>query len=189
LVVERFEAFLPKLQYPIRVGTHVNTAFGMSFALDYANILGDAELKTVIVNRAKDFFLNDENGLLSWEPNGTDFLSPCFEEVDIMRKSLPKEAFAKWVKQFLPQLSDPAFTLKPGVVSDRKDGHLVHLDGLNFSRAWCLYGIAKTLPEYQQLLSIADKHIQYSLPNVIGDSYEGSHWLGTFAIYALNASK
>ncbi|RUT73468.1 DUF2891 domain-containing protein [Ancylomarina longa] len=189
LVVERFETFLPKLHYPIRVGTHVNTAFGMSFALDYANTVANSELKTVIVNRAKDYFLNDENGPLSWEPNGTDFLSPCFEEVDIMRKALSKEEFAKWLKQFLPQLSNPAFTLQLGVVSDRKDGHLVHLDGLNFSRAWCLYGIAHTLPEYQHLLPIADKHIQYSLPNVIGDSYEGSHWLGTFAIYALNASK
>jgi len=189
LISERFVSFLPKLNYPIRVGTHVNTAFGMSFAYDYAQTLGDEKLKSLIEKRAKDFFLDDKNGPLSWEPNGSDFLSPCFEEVDIMRKVLPKNEFSVWLKGFLPQLSKPDFKLEPGVVSDREDGHLVHLDGLNFSRAWCLYGIAKTLPEYQHLKPIADHHIACSLPNVAGDSYEGSHWLGTFAINALNANR
>ena len=187
VIANRFIEFLPKLNYAIRVGTHVNTAFGMSFAYDYALTLKNNELKSVIEKRAKDFFLNDKNGPLSWEPNGADFLSPCLQEVDIMRKVLSKEEFANWLKEFLPQLSNPEFELEPGVVSDREDGHLVHLDGLNFSRAWCLYGIAKVLPEYKHLLPIADYHINYSLPNVVGDSYEGSHWLGTFAIYSMDA--
>jgi hypothetical protein len=189
LIAQRFIEFLPKLNYAIRVGTHVNTAFGMCFAYDYAVTVANAELKKAIVDRAKYFFLNDKNGPLNWEPNGADFLSPCMQEVNIMRRILPKDEFALWLKGFLPQLSDPEFSWKPGVVSDRTDGHLVHLDGLNFSRAWCLYGIAKQLPEYEHLYVIADEHINYSLPNVVGDSYEGSHWLGTFAIYSMDAMK
>lgn len=189
LIITRFIEFLPKLNYAIRVGTHVNTAFGMCFAYDYALTLKNEELKTSIIDRAKYFFMNDKNGPLSWEPNGSDFLSPCMQEVNIMRRVLPKEEFATWLKGFLPHLSDPTFTWAPGVVSDRTDGHLVHLDGLNFSRAWCMYGVAKDLPEYQHLLPIADEHINYSLPNVVGDSYEGSHWLGTFVIYSMDALK
>ena len=65
---------------------------------------------------------------------------------------------------------------------------LVHLDGVNFSRAWCLYTIVKDMPEYDHLKNIAAEHINYSLPNLVGDSYEGGHWLGSFAIYALNTS-
>jgi hypothetical protein len=189
LIAQRFIEFLPKLNYAIRVGTHVNTAFGMCFAYDYAITLKHEELKRVIEDRAKFYFLHDKNGPLSWEPNGSDFLSPCLQEVNIMRRVLPKEEFSVWLKGFLPELSKPDFTWEPGVVSDRKDGHLVHLDGLNFSRAWCLYGVAKLLPEYNHLLPIADAHINYSLPNVVGDSYEGSHWLGTFAIYSMDALK
>ncbi len=189
LIAQRFIEFLPKLNYAIRVGTHVNTAFGMCFAYDYAVTVSNEELKNAVADRAKFFFLNDKNGPLSWEPNGADFLSPCLQEVNIMRRILPKEEFAQWLTGFLPQLSNPEFKWEPGIVSDRTDGHLVHLDGLNFSRAWCLYGIAKLLPEYNHLYAIADEHINYSLPNVVGDSYEGSHWLGTFAIYSMDAMK
>jgi hypothetical protein len=90
------------------------------------------------------------------------------------------------LEKFLPELSDPAFKLKPAVVSDRTDGHLVHLDGLNFSRAWCLYGIANALPqEYGHLVKIGNEHINYSFENLVGDSYEGGHWLASFALLAL----
>ena len=97
--------------------------------------------------------------------------------------------YVKWFEKFLPQLKDQNYQLAVGEVSDRKDGKLVHLDGVNFSRAWALYDIIKDLPDYQHLKHIANKHIAYSLPNVVGDSYEGGHWLGSFAIYALNSSK
>ena len=102
-----------------------------------------------------------------------------------MRRVLPGESFKKWLRDFLPQLANENFNLEPGVVTDRTDGHLVHLDGLNFSRAWCLQGIAETLPEYGHLVSIANDHIAYSLPNLVGDSYEGGHWLASFALLAL----
>ncbi|WP_196887813.1 DUF2891 domain-containing protein [Aureivirga sp. CE67] len=185
IIATRYEEFLPKLNYPVRVGTHSNTAFGLSLAYDYAKTTKNESLKNVIEKRARDFYMNDQDCPIGWEPSGTDFLSPCLEEADLMAKILPKEEFLTWVNAFLPELSNPNFDLKPGIVTDRTDGHLVHLDGLNFSRAWCFYQIAKTSPKFAHLNTLANEHINYSLPNLTGDSYEGSHWLGTFAIYAL----
>ena len=124
---------------------------------------------------------------MSWEPSGTDFLSPCLEEASLMKRILPKEEFVIWLHRFLPELFDEKYNLTVGIVSDRTDGHLVHLDGLNFSRAWCLNEISKNIPELKHLQEIAKRHISYSLPNLVGDSYEGGHWLASFAIYALNS--
>lgn len=188
LIVLRFIDFLPKLNYPIRVGEHTNTAFGLSFAWDYANTLNNEALKTAIKERALFFYENDANCPLSWEPSGFDFLSPCFEEIDLMRRVLSKGQFFKWMDQFAPQLKTEDFTIEVGKVADRTDGKLVHLDGLNFSRAWVMYGLANQYPEYKHLITLANKHVQYSLPNLVGDSYEGGHWLGTFAIYALQTN-
>ncbi len=188
LVVQRHLEFLPKLNYPIRVGEHSNIAFGLAFAWDYACAVGDRELKQLVEKRAKDFFMNDRGCPLAWEPSGFDFLSPCLEEADIMRRVLAKNEFAPWLKKFLPQLADKKFSLAPGVVSDRKDGKLVHLDGLNFSRAWCLYGIAAQLEEYRHLRKIADEHMRHSLAGITAGSYEGEHWLASFAIYAFSLS-
>jgi hypothetical protein len=189
LIVTKFENFLPKLHYQIRVGEHANTAFGMAFAHDYAVSIGDFELQELIEQRAFDFYYRDANCPINWEPGGFDFLSPCLQEMDVMRKTLPASEFEFWVDKFLPQLSDKSYDLAVGVVSDRSDGKLVHLDGLNFSRAWSFYGIGNQFPKYKHLINIANKHMQYSLPYVVGDSYEGGHWLGSFAIYALNQSK
>ncbi|MDX2360653.1 MAG: DUF2891 domain-containing protein [Crocinitomicaceae bacterium] len=186
LIADKVKEFLPKLNYPIRVGTHTNTAFAMTMVYDYAVKFNDIELKELIEQRAKDFFMDDADCPMTWEPSGYDFLSPCLEEADIMRRVLPKEEFENWLTAFLPQLSNANFVLAPGEVSDRTDGHLVHLDGLNFSRAWCLYGIAETLPEdYGHLVKIANEHVNYSLPNLVGDSYEGGHWLASFALLSL----
>lgn len=187
LIIERYLEFLPKLNYPIRVGEHPNTAFGLSFAYDYAETVGNSELKSLIEKRAKDFFLNDENCPLSWEPGGFDFLSPCLEEAALMARVLPKSEFQKWLDNFLPQLKSNSFQIETGKVSDRTDGKLVHLDGVNFSRAWSLNYIVKALPEYEHLSNIANQHINYSLPSIVNDHYEGGHWLGSFAIYALNS--
>jgi hypothetical protein len=185
-IVQHFIDFLPRLRYPIRVGEHTNTAFGLAFAWDYANTTNNTQLKSMIDKRARDFYYNDMQCPLSWEPSGFDFLSPCLEEADLMRRVLSKDEFRTWLEGFLPQLSDPNFKLKPAEIIDRTDGKLVHLDGLNFSRAWCLYGIANDLTEYSYLKDIANEHIAYSLPHVVGDGYEGAHWLASFAIYALS---
>jgi hypothetical protein len=187
LIVEKYVAFLPTLNYPIRSGEHPNTAFGLSFAYDYAKTLGNERLQALIEQRAKAFYMTDTGCPLSWEPSGFDFLSPCFEEAALMKRVLPTEDFKSWLSDFLPQLKDENFTLETGKVSDRSDGKLVHLDGVNFSRAWSLNEIAKDLPEYSHLKNSANQHINYSLPNIVGDSYEGGHWLGSFAIYALNS--
>lgn len=188
LIIEKYIAFLPKLNYPLRVGTHPNTAFGLSFAYDYAETVNHEGLKNAITERAKYFFLNDKNCPITWEPSGTDFLSPCLEEAALMKRLLPSDQYKAWLNDFLPELKDKNYALEVGLVSDRTDGQLVHLDGVNFSRAWSLNNIAEGLPEYNHLKNIANQHINYSLPSIVGDSYEGGHWLGSFAIYALNSA-
>ena len=187
LIVAKYIEFLPKLNYPIRVGEHPNTAFGLSFAYDYAIATDHSELTSLIENRAGDFYENDQDCPLEWEPSGFDFLSPCLEEAALMRRIMSIEDFKTWANDFMPELFDESFTLSVGEVSDRTDGKLVHLDGVNFSRAWSLNYIAKDIPAFKHLNNIANQHINYSLPSIVGDSYEGGHWLGSFAIYALNS--
>ena len=189
LIVSKYLDFLPKLTYPVRSGEHPNTAFGLTFAWDYAKTLGNQPLLDMIEKQAKYFYFNDVNCPISWEPGGYDFLSPCLQEAAIMKRILPTIEFKNWLARFLPQLKDVDYRLIAGDVSDRKDGKLVHLDGVNFSRAWSLFDIIKDLPEYDHLNKIAYDHINYSLPNLVGDSYEGGHWLGSFAIYALNSAR
>lgn len=186
LVTQKLIDYLPKLQYPLRVGTHTNTAFGLAFAWDYAIAVNNAALQTAIKDRAMDFYKHDVDCPLIWEPSGSDFLSPCFEEVDLMRRIMDKATFLEWMQGFMPQLKQPDFSMDVALVGDREDGQLVHLDGLNFSRAWVLFGLAQQYPdEYGHLLALAEQHLAYSFPNLVGDSYEGGHWLGSFAIYAL----
>ena len=189
LIVKRYMTFLPKLVYPIRVGEHANTAFGLAFAWDYASTLGEDSLKMMIEKRAREFYSGDAACPMTWEPSGYDFLSPCLEEIDLMRRVLDENEFHSWMDDFAPQLLQQVFALEVGRVSDRSDGKLVHLDGLNFSRAWVLYGLAHQYPAYSHLIQIADVHMAHSLPNLVGDTYEGGHWLGTFALYAMQASK
>lgn len=187
LLVERYLAFLPKLLYPLRVGTHTNSAFGMSFAYDYAVFSDNEKLKNSIETTARRLYLNDRGCPIGWEPDGFDFLSPCLEEVTLMQRVLSGTEFLDWMNQFLPQLKNKDFNMEPGKVSDRTDGHLVHLDGLNFSRAWVFYKLAKEFPKsYGHLKKLGDNHLSHSLPSITDGSYEGEHWLGTFALYALS---
>jgi len=185
LIVENFKSFLPKIVYPVRSGEHTNTAFGLSFALDYGRTVGDRELIQIVTEKATSFYLNDRECPLDWEPSGYDFISPCLEEAFLMKKVLEKQAFKVWIDEFLPQLNSLDFTLEPGKVLDNTDGKLVHLDGLNFSRAWALYAIAGKEDQFSHLIDIADNHISHSLPNISSDHYEGSHWLASFAVHAL----
>jgi len=187
LIVGKYLAFLPKLNYPIRVGEHPNTAFGLSFAYDYAVEVEHLELIALIKARAKDFYANDKDCPIEWEPSGFDFLSPCLEEAALMKRVLSVRDFKFWINDFMPELNSNDFNIAVGEVSDRTDGKLVHLDGVNFSRAWSLNYLAKDIPELSHLSNVANKHINYSLPSIVGDSYEGGHWLGSFAIFALNS--
>lgn len=183
LIIERYIEFLPKLLYPIRVGTHANTAFGLTMAWDYAVYSKDENFQNSIKSNAKRLFSSDKNCPMSWEPSGTDFLSPCLEEMAIMERILPKNEFLKWVKDFAPQLFVKNFNWEVAKVSDRTDGHLVHLDGLNFSRAWNFYHLVNQYPNaFSHLKKVADYHFQFSLPSVVDGNYEGEHWLASFAL-------
>lgn len=188
LLSERTQVYLTKLVYPIRTGQHDNTAFSLSLMLDYAEKAGDHDLRNAIKVNSARFFTKDEHCNLAYEPSGSDFLSPCLEEANLMRRVLPPEQYEPWLADFLPVLFEKgAGFLQPALVSDRSDGKLVHLDGLNFSRAHCLYGIAKAIPRlHNDLVDLGNKHIDFSLKNISNDDYMGSHWLGSFALLALS---
>lgn len=183
---QRFRTFLPKLTYPIRTGTHFNTAFALVLALEWAEA-NDAFLADLIRSRAEDYYREDRN-CTAWEPGGDDFLSSALVEALCMRRVLQDE-FSAWFAEFLPNLSarEPRSLFKPAQVSDRSDGKIAHLDGFNLSRAWCWRGIAGALePALAELaVSAADDHLDASLPHVAGD-YMGEHWLASFALLALD---
>ncbi len=184
---ERFRSFLPKLTYPIRTGTHFNTAFALILALEWAEA-NDAELAVLIRSRTEDYFAEDRD-CPAWEPGGDDFLSSALTEALLMRRVLEPDAFRAWFDRFLPDLEQgaPRTLFTPAFVSDRSDGKIAHLDGLNLSRAWCWRGLAGALDGQARELAIltADAHLDASLPHVAGD-YMGEHWLATFALLALH---
>jgi hypothetical protein len=185
---ERFKLFLPKLTYPIRTGTHFNTAFAMILALDWAEA-NDEALAALIRERAQAYYGGDRN-CPGWEPGGDDFLSSALSEALLMRRVLPDTDFRAWFGAFLPDLAagEPRSLFTPASVSDRSDGKIAHLDGVNLSRAWCWRALADALePELADLARrTADEHLDASLPHVAGD-YMGEHWLATFALLALEA--
>ncbi len=188
LLADRFIEFLDVLTYPIRVGEHPNTAFGMSFAYDYASRY-HPELARVIESRGREFFLADQNCPIGWEPGGFDFLSPCLQQASLMTKILPHDEFRVWVDAFLPGLiAQPDDVLAPAVVPDASDGKLAHLDGLNFSRAWCLFEMAHIL-DNPLLLQAGLDHFNYSYALLDTEEYAGSHWLASFATYAIVKSQ
>jgi len=183
--------WLPKQTYPLRSGAHGNTAFGLSFALDYARAHGHTELSALIHQRSRDYFLMDKDYPAAWEPSGSDFFSACLVEADLMRRVLPADELAAWLTGFLPQL--PPSLTTPATVSDRSDGQLVHLDGLNFSRAYCLFNLAHALPASDTrratFRAVAEKHLEAGLANLLSGDFMGEHWLATFALLALEASE
>ena len=189
IIITKYKDYLPKLVYPIRTGTHDNTAFGLSLAIDYARSVNDKTFENVIITNANRLYLKDKSCNIAFVPSGSDFLSACLEEALLMSKIHSHDEYKKWLKPFLPQLCDKKHELKPGIVSDRTDGQLVHLDGLNFSRATALYQIANKLPELNYLNDWANHHFNYSFNNISNDDYMGSHWLGTFALYALKTKQ
>lgn len=187
-VVKIWMRFLPKQTYPNRTGVHPNTAFGLVFALDYAKTAHNTLFESAIIKAAKQLYGKDKNAPTVWEPDGSDFLSPSLEEADLMRKVLDKASFIQWFNHWISPASLQHLTQLP-VVSDRNDLQIVHLDGLCFSRSWCMQGIAKQLPASDKrkpiLLRSAIKHLNASLPNIASGSYGGEHWLASFAVYAL----
>jgi hypothetical protein len=192
VIVERYMDFLPRQTYPIRRGVHANTAFGIAFALDYARTAENRELENLLKERSMTYYANDAECPAGYEPGGDDFFSPCLMEADLMRRVMTPEEFEKWLSRFLPGLhrGEPRGLLEPAVVSDRSDPKIVHLDGLNLSRAWCMKGIASVLapgnPLKERLVSSANLHARETFSHVASGHYEGEHWLASFMIYMLS---
>lgn len=186
---DRFRAWLPKLSHPIRTGEHSQTAFAMGLVLDWARSTNDDQMEKLVSQRARDYYLNDRGASLAFEPSGQDFLSPIIAEADLMRRVLPPAEFAAWLGAFLPglPLDGSADWLEPAVVTDKADGKLAHLDGLNLARAWMLEGVASGLPKGDPrlpgIVEVARRHRASGVAAVIGEHYEGGHWLGSFAVY------
>lgn len=187
---ERVRDFLPRQDYPIRTGVHPNTAFSLSLILDYAEAAHDETLAKLVTERARSYFQADRQAPLAWEPSGEDFLSPSLEEAALMSRILPTAEAKTWLEGFVPTLmkGEP---LAPAKVSDRTDPKIVHLDGLNLSRARCLFELASRLPKNDplraKLAAQAEAHARASLPHIASGNYEGEHWLGTFAVEMLSA--
>jgi hypothetical protein len=187
MLVALYLDWLPRQTYPVRSGVHSNTAFGLTFALEYADAHAVVALSALIRRRSRDYFFGDRNYPAAWEPGGSDFLSPALCEADLMRRVLAPDEFAPWLDGFLPEL--PPSLLAPATVSDRGDGQLVHLDGLNLSRAWCLFNLAHALPvedaRRAAFVSVAERHLAAGLAHLTGGGYAGEHWLATFALLAM----
>jgi len=190
-LVERYKRFLPRQTYPIRTGVHPNTAFGLAFALDYARIAGDRELEALIVERSKTYFLADASYPAAWEPGGEDFFSPALIEADLMLRVLNPVEFRRWFYRFLPGIAtgQPKTLLVAATVADRTDPKIVHLDGLNLSRAWCMRHIAAAMPPRDPVRSLlaraAVEHAKDALGHVASGDYSGEHWLASFAVYMM----
>jgi hypothetical protein len=189
VVAARFRTFLPLADYPVRAGVHANTAFALALALDYARE-ADQELLGLIGARARLWYGADAD-CQAWEPSGDDFLSPALIEAELMRRVLAPGAFRIWFECFLPEAASgrPATLFAPARVSDRSDGKIAHLDGLNLSRAWCWRSIARAFAESDPVRvrasAAADEHLDAALPHLAGD-YMGEHWLASFALLALS---
>ncbi len=191
VLVTRYLEFLPKQTYPIRTGVHPNTAFGLAFAHDYAKAVSHKQLLALVEERSRTYFGKDEQIPAKWEPDGADFFSPSLMEADLMRRVLPAAEFRQWFQRYLPDLAkgEPKTLLVPATVADRTDPQIVHLDGLNLSRAWCMRGVAAALPAdnaaRKVLINAAARHAAAALGHVASGSYEGEHWLASFATYLL----
>jgi len=191
VITTKVKNWLPKLAYPIRLGTHNQSAFAFGLMLDAARTSGDKALEDMLIERSKTYHFSDKNCPLAYEPSGEDFLSPCLSEADLMRRVLGRQEFADWLSDFLPNLPTDGSGdwLVPGVVKDASDGKLVHLDGVNLSRAWNLENIARALPEgdprIESLNAAAAIHRDTGLKAVTDAHYSGSHWLASFATYLM----
>lgn len=185
----RFTDWLPKLAYPIRTGEHSQTAFAFGLVLDWARATGREDVARLVEETSRRLYADDCGADLAFEPSGQDFLSPALAEADLMRRVLEPPAFARWLDGFLPQVPHDggARWLPVAVVTDRIDGKLAHLDGLNLSRAWMLEGIAAGLPggdtRRDALLAAAAAHAADGFGALSGEHYAGGHWLGTYAMY------
>lgn len=184
---DRFVDFLPRADYPNRSGAHGNSAFALLLALDYCAANEHRVLQRLIVERAHRWFGRDRRYPADYEPNGDDFLSGGLVEAVLMRRVLGGRSFADWWTDFQPSADALAAWLQPVAVRDASDPKIVHLHGLNLSRAWCW---RQLLPALDQDLMTAvetaiETHLGASLHAAGDGDYVGTHWLASFALLAL----
>ena len=188
-LIELLKAYLPRLTYPVRAGVHPDTAFALGQVIDYARTVRNSGLEELAVQRAKDYFAHDRDYPTAYEPSGEDFFSPGLNVADLMRRVLGPEEFGEWLDTFLPGLrkGDLGGWAKAAEVSDLTDARIVHLVGLNLSRAWTIQGILSVLaandPRRLSLERAEELHANAGLAQVFSGHYEGEHWLATFAVY------
>jgi hypothetical protein len=184
IIADNLQQWLQKLTVPNRTGMHQQTAFALGLILDWARITENTDFINLIEHKAKQFYLDNKNYSLRFEPLGYDFLSPSLAQADLIRRILTKTAFADWLSDFLPNIN---VDLKPVEVNDSQDYMQSHFYGLNLSRAWMLEGIISGLPDEDTRIKTLDNtaniHRQIGLANAVSEHYAGSHWLGTFAVY------
>ncbi|MCZ8369971.1 MAG: DUF2891 domain-containing protein [Porphyrobacter sp.] len=181
----RLRDYLHILTYPITVGTHFNTTFALVLARRWA-VSRDPDLVILIDDWATRAFCHRRD-YAGWEPGGDEFLSPVLTAALLMAEALPHLAFAPWFEALVIENGWLQRECRPVTVSDRSDGKIAHLDGLNLSRAWCLAAIARALGRTAPddiLQRLAEEHLAAALPHVEGD-YMGEHWLASFALLAL----
>ena len=187
-VADRLLAYLPRLDYPVRVGTHGNTAFALVFALDYAEAVEHRALRGMIGRSAERWFGRDRRYPANYEPGGEDFLSPGLVEAVLLLRAVDSCSFADWWAQFEPDPAALVTWLTPARVSDPGDPRVVHLHGLNLSRAWCWRRLLPELPPplVEPVRRAIDDHLAASLAAAADGEYVGTHWLASFALLALD---
>jgi hypothetical protein len=191
-IVQLWKDYLPKQTYPNRTGVHPNTAFALVFALDWARAVKDTAFEKQVIDRAIYFYGDNQAIPAYMEPDGADFFSPSLEAADLMRRIYGQQQFVNWLNNYFEERSIERICSMP-TVSDRSDYQIVHLDGLYFTRAWCMKGIARQLPEGHKWKSrfehSALQFLTSALPQVSSENYGGGHWLASFAVYALQQFK
>jgi hypothetical protein len=193
-LTERIETtwsdYLPRAAFPHRSGLHSSTAFAMVLGLDAARRLGREALAERLLSHARRFFLHDTEAPTAYEPSGEDFLSPTLTEAHLMTLVLDGDTFPGWLDGFLPGIAEviPASLREPVEPLDDSDGRLVHLRGLNLSRAWSWRAIGSALPPRDErrvaAYDAADRHLAGALEHVVTGGYMGDHWLVSFALLA-----
>jgi len=188
-IVKLWKEYLPKKTYPNRTGVHPNTAFALSFAIDWARTVGEKDFENQLIEKAKYFYLKDEKTPAYLEPDGSDFFSPSLEIADLMTRILPQDEYVKWFNKFYEKRSIENISHIP-VISDINDYQTVHLVGLSFTRSWCMKNIAQVLPKNHRYKKhfeeTSAKFLENALPLVFKGNYGGDHWLASFAVYALS---
>lgn len=187
-VVKLWVTYLPKNTYPNRTGVHPNSAFALAFAIDWARATKNKTFELNLTDKARTFYLKDENAPAYLEPDGSDFFSPSLSIADLMRRILPKDEFVVWFDKFYEKKSIDNISQLP-IISDFNDYQIVHLVGLSFSKAWNMKGIAKVLPKNHSMKihfeKTSEMFLEKGIPWMFKSNYGGDHWLASFALYAL----